>query len=722
MILTGKRIELRAPGGLLWLARNREGVVRAEAERFGDLPFGLGWAHAHDRLVQMMLVRIVGRGQAAQHLDGSPGTVALDTFMRRMGFHRDAQLQSTSLDDSTRAWCETYCRGVNEYLRSERRPLELLLVGYKPDPWQIEDILLTIKLVSYMGLAQSQQSVERFLIQSVLHGVDPELLRDLLHPHLEGFDPAWIDGLTIAEPLVPQNVPWLAAVPVFRASNNWAVSPGKSATGGAIYCSDPHLECDRLPAVWYEAVLRSGPDYLMGATIPGIPGVLIGRNARVSWGVTYGFMDQIDYFVEDCRHGSFRRDGDWVPFETREEILHVRDGGERRIRIHENLHGVLEGDPTTPGKYLCRAWSGHRGNVARTANCLAALARATGVEEGMEIVRDVTISLNWILADRAGNIGFQQSGVLPRRAPGASGLYPVPGWDSAYDWQGFHDSSALHRILNPPEGFLASANEDLNPPGGPLAINMPMGAYRARRIREVLSRRERVLVEDMKALQLDLLSLQARDLMPHLAPLLPDTPEGRALAAWDFNYGDDSLQASRFEAIYQELIQAVFGEVAWGRPLVDYLREETVVFTDFYAPFDRVLLSPGSAWYRGRNREALFRRAIAAGLEKTVRPWGRQHQVMMRNIFFQGKLPAYLGFDRGPVTLSGNRATVLQGAIYRSYGLDCTFAPSIRFITDLSTDEAHTALAGGPSGRRTSIWYASDVDRWQRGLYKTLKA
>lgn len=721
MILTGRRFELKGPGGGVWLTRDAAGVVQVDAERFGDLPFGLGWAHAHDRLVQMMLVRIVGRGEASQFLDGSPATVALDVFMRQMGFRRDARLQAGSVSESARAWCETYCRGVNAYLQTQRRPLELLLVGYKPDPWTVEDILLTIKLVSYMGLAQSQQTAERFVIQSVLRGVDPELLRDLLHPHLDGFDPSWLDGVTLTEPLVPASVPWLGAIAVFRASNNWAVAPARTASGGAIYCSDPHLECDRLPAAWYEAVLRSGPGYLMGATIPGIPGVLIGRNASVAWGVTYGFMDQIDYFVEDCRQGRFRRGTDWVPFDTREELIHVQDGGTRQLRIHENLHGVLEGDPAAPGKYLCRAWSCHRGNVARTADCLAALARCSSVQEGMDIVREATISLNWILADRAGNIGYQQSGVLPRRAPGHSGLFPVPGWDPAYDWEGFVDSAQLHRILNPPEGYLASANEDLNPPGGPLAINMPMGDYRSRRIKEVLSRRDRVLVDDMKALQMDLLSLQARDLMPLLAPHLPNTPEGRSLAAWDGQYANDSIDASRFEAIYRELIQVVFGEIGWGRPALDYLWDETVIFTDFYAPFDRALQDPTCAWFRGRDREALFRQAIEAGLARPAKPWGEQRRVMMRNIFFQGKLPAYTGFDHGPVTLSGNRATVLQGAIYRSYGLQSSFAPSVRFITDLSTDEAHTALAGGPSGRRFSPWYTSDVERWQRGTYKKLR-
>ncbi len=721
MKLTGKMLRIAGPQGPITLIRDDGGVPRVQATRFGDLPYGLGWVHAHDRMVQMMLVRILGRGEASEHLDGSEQMVATDTFMRRMGFRRDARQQATEISDTTRSWCQAYCQGVNDYLERERRPLELLIVGYRPDPWTVEDVLLTVKLVAYMGLAQAQQTLEKFIIQAHLAGVDPLKLRALFSPHLDSFDPAWIQGLTVAEPVIPLDMNWARAVPTFKASNNWVVAGRKTAAGSPILCNDPHLECDRLPAVWYETRLVAGESYLIGATIPGVPGVLIGRNRKLSWGVTYGFMDQIDYFVEDCRDGRFRRGDSWVPFDSRQEVIRVKGGPDRKIRVHENLHGVLEGDPFRPGRYLCRAWSGFQGNVARTADSIVALTRASSVREGAEIVQDVTISLNWVLADRDGDVAYQQSGVPPLRAEGHSGLHPVPGWDPAYDWKGWGSPTDLHNQFNPRKGYLVTANNDLNPPGGPLVINMPMGDYRARRISQCLEAGDQIEVEDMKKLQLDRHSLQAEEMMPLLKPLLPGTEDGRAFADWDFGYENDSLQASRFEAIYRELIHAVFGELELGGAVVDFLWDETGVITDYYMQFDRVLADSDSIWFQGRDRQELIRQSIERAFSRPVRPWGEERQVTMRNIFFQGNLPPFLGFDHGPVMLGGNRATIVQGAIYRSFGIPATFAPSYRFITDLATDEAHTVLAGGPSGRRTSRWYLTDVEKWQSGGYKVLK-
>lgn len=721
MDLNERPRRLTGAGPAVAVSRDSGGVVHVEAARFEDLPFGLGWAHAHDRLVQMMLVRTVGRGEAAEHLAATPEMLDADRFMRRMGFRRNAREQAARLSEETRRWCDSYCRGVNEYLATERRPLELFLAGYRPDGWSPEDILLTIELVSYMGLAQSQQLFEKFLVQSVLSGVPLERLSDLFGPHLAGFDPAWLDGVRVTEPLAPPEALREAGVPIFKASNNWVLAGSRTASGKPIYANDPHLECDRLPAVWCEAVLVSGDSFLIGASIPGIPGVLIGRNERCAWGVTYGFMDQVDYFVEECRDGRFRRGDEWVEFETRQETIRLKGGGEQRIAVSENLHGVLEGDPSVAGRYLCRAWSGHKADVARTAGCLVGLAKARTADEAALAVRDVNISLNWIVCDVDGNIGYQQSGLMPKRCHGWSGLYPAPGWDPKYDWKGWVDPSELHHLSNPPEGYLASANEDLNPPGGPLAINMPMGDYRARRIREVLGETSGATVDTMRRLQMDLLSLQAKAFMPWLLPLLPATAEGRAFAAWDCRYDADSTHPGRFEAIYRELTALVFGDGGFGRPLVDFMWDESVVMTDFYARFDRVLLDPSSIWWSGRSREEVARKAIAAAFSRPARTWRELRQIVMRNLFFGGKLPAWLGFDHGPVHLAGNRATVLQGAIYKSLGRPTTFAPSLRFITDLATREAHTALAGGPSGRRTSRWYTSDVPRWLDGTLKTVK-
>jgi penicillin amidase len=157
-----------------------------------------------------------------------------------------------------------------------------------------------------------------------------------------------------------------------------------------------------------------------------------------------------------------------------------------------------------------------------------------------------------------------------------------------------------------------------------------------------------------------------------------------------------------------------------GPDVVDALRRETGAFIDFYHNFDRILLSENSAWFGGRTREAIFLQAVGIALKKPVKPWGQVQRFMMTNIFFNGRAPAFLGFDRGPFPTMGNRATIHQAQLYTSGGRRTSFLPAFRIVCDLSNNGARTNLAGGPSDRRFSKWYDSDVKNWLEGKYKRL--
>ncbi len=360
------------------------------------------------------------------------------------------------------------------------------------------------------------------------------------------------------------------------------------------------------------------------------------------------------------------------------------------------------------------------GSGAASLNAFAGIFHARTVEEGRDLLGRLETAWSWVFADRKGSIGFQMSGLLPRRRPGASGLVALPGWDPRNDWQGYADPTELPRALNPAEGFIVTANQDLNRLGVLPASTVAMGAWRADRIASMLAKRGKVGVDDMKSIQADLYSTEAEAYLAILRPLLPDTPAGRALAAWDCRYDSASRGATLFERFYRELRREVFGRNGLGEKAVAFLDAETGVFTDFYDSFERVLLSKDSAWFGGEKREAIWRRAAERALAQPAEPWGRSRRVTMSHILFGGKMPRFLGFDRGPITLPGGRATVHQGQIYRSAGRVTCFAPSIRIVTDLGADEVHTALAGGATDRRFSRWYVSDLKRWLRGEYKRL--
>jgi penicillin amidase len=344
------------------------------------------------------------------------------------------------------------------------------------------------------------------------------------------------------------------------------------------------------------------------------------------------------------------------------------------------------------------------------------------VQEAMDTLGRAETAWSFVFADKHGDIGFQMSGLLPQRREGVSGFIPLPGWDRENDWKGFESFQDLPRSFNPEKGYFATANHDLNAYGRVSPINMPMGPYRAERIGQMIEEGEDFTLEDMFKMHYDVYSTQAESFMKILKPLLPDTDQGKILDQWDLCYDKDSKGAFFFEAFYSELYREVFGRKGFGERVCDFLAKETGMFTDFYLNFDRVLLSEKSAWFGEETREELYARVAARALDVPSQAWGDVRKFTMSHILFGGKVPSFFGFDRGPITGIGNRATIHQGQIYRSANRLTTFFPSYRIVTDLSSEECRTNLAGGPSDRRFSKWYASDLDNWLQGKYKTLTA
>ncbi len=727
--------------GAARIERDENGVPHIRSGTEEGLFRGLGFCHAWDRGLQMLLLRILGRGEASQYLDKGPGGLHLDTFFLRHRFDRGAGAEVAKLEPRTRRLLEAYTRGLNEALR-RRRPWELSILGFKPDAWTPEDTVMMGRLVAFVGLAQTQGDVERLVVELARMGLSRELMEELFPGHLEGMDLDLLGRVHVPEPMVPEELWRGNLVPSPRGSNNWAVAGHKTRTGKAILASDPHLETDRLPGVWYEVSMEllagdqahenatgnsnGSPSaevtrYMMGATMPGVPGVLIGRTNDVAWGPTYAYLDGIDSWIEDCRDGRYRRIHRgrevWHRFRARSETVRRRDG-DVRLTFYENRHGVLHGDPHKPGLYLATKWASGHGTGAASLQALVDLLHAADVEEGRDSLGRLETAWNWVLADTHGDVAYQMSGRAPRRRPGMSGLVPLPGWDPENDWQGYLDPHEMPRELRPKRGFCATANNDLNHLSTGRPMNLPMGAYRAERIEALLAERDDWDVQAMGEMQMDVHSPQAEAYMEILRPLLPDTPQGRALRDWDCQYDLESVGATQFEAFYDALLDTVFGSVLGDR-LVRYARTETGLFAGFYANFDRVLLDADNPWYT-RPRHEIWREA-AEGLDGELEPWRTRREATMRHILLGGRVPAWLGLDRGPVHLAGGRTTIHQSQSFRAAGRNSNFAPSYRLVTDFAEDAAHTILAGGPSDRSTSRWYASEVDAWLAGQLKRLE-
>jgi penicillin amidase len=711
-------VSLHAIKDGITIKRNEYGVPVVRAKNLQDMLFGLGWVQAYDRPVQLELTRLVAKGVASEHLPPSPDLIRMDKEMRRYDLWGYSTRQAMQLDGESEGWTLDFCRGINECFK-EHQPPEFGMLGYVPEEWKPADCILMCKIISLVDMDETQGWIKRLIVQMFQEGITIEQLKELFVYMTDEPSEEYLEVLRqvkLPEPFVPESIKW--SVPRMQSSSNWAVSGSKTNSGEAIFCGSPDLDTARLPAIWQEVVLHADDYFIMGFTVPGLMGVPVGRTNHLAWSPTFGCMDIMAYFLEEVKGGKYRRGEEWVPFEVREETIAVKDAEPLKVLYYENEHGVLMGEPEEDGYYLCLAWSMRDAGAGTIENFMPA-SRSKGVSEAMGYLSRLDFgAFNWVLADIEGNIGYQMSGVCPIRPMGWSGLLPIPGWDAALDWRGHYGPECNPRLYNPLEGFVGTANQDVNDLTDTPMQTLPMAADRSLRIAELLDARDDHDLGSMKDMQYDVYAKQAERFMPIIRPLLPDTENGKLLGDWDMLYSSDSLGATLFESVYRELLKVVFGDNGLGREVISYLMEETILLNLYYGHFDQVMQREDSLWFGGKPREEIYRLAITRGLDTSPVPYGSTHMVTMKNIVFGEMTP---DFDYGPIEIRGCRGTLCQGQIFKSAGRLATFSPTCRMIVDFALDKSYTALAGGPSERPASPWYSCGVQDWLDGDYHVIE-
>lgn len=710
--------------------RDANGVPHIAAATWLDALAGLGYMHALDRGTQLLFSRSVASGRGAKEIANTPELLETDRFFRRIGLHQDLEREVDALDDALRLQLTAYCDGVNDGLKGAGRTLPMWATGYQPLPWDPAAVLLVGKLLSFGGLAVSQMQNERLLVELIRAGANEPGLRELLAPQLDHVDFEVLRQLRMSSQLSDEALELITDLPRLAGSNAWAVRPERSATGGALLASDPHLEVNRLPAIWYEAAARWGEHYVLGATLPGCPLFAVARTERLAWGVTYMKGDTIDYFIEDCRPGGetgwqFRRGDDWQDFRVRPEVIERKGTDSETMLIYENDQATLEGDPNElgAGYHLSLAWSGNFPGGGHAIGTWLEVLATQDTAEAMQVARKCEQpTLCWVFADRDGHVGLQTCGRFPRRGSDHGGLTPIPAWDSANHWQGWLPHELLPSSYDPPEGIVVTANEVINPESGPMLVTQPLPDYRKRRITERLLEFPAATVQDMQDIQYDVVSLQARDLLREFLPHLPDGPVKERLAGWDCRYDPQSREAALFQRLYRNVMIEIFGHqegFGWRRMI--YLITRVGFSTMLLTCADRLLQQETSLWWRNRNKGELIRRAAARLDGEAERPWSQINNFHFTDRFFGNhQVGRILGYNSRQFPMPGNHATPFQGHVLQTATRETTFAPSYHFVTDLSTDEAWTNLPGGPSESRFSRLYKSDVARWFSGEYKRL--
>lgn len=569
--------------GPVEILRDRNAVAHVRASSRNDAAFGLGYAHAQDRLWQMEVQRRIAAGRLAEIFGGA--ALNTDKFIRTLGLRRKAVASFAHLKPETQALLQAYADGVNAFLASRSGPLppEFLAFDVTPEPWTPADSLGWLKMMAWdlsgnwgrelatLGLTKrlSKQQIEEFF--PPYPGDGPIALAD--HSALYRQLAHALDIDRLLKTLPPER-------PEGIGSNNWVVHGRRTVTGQPLLANDPHLGLGS-PSLWYFAHVASPASATIGATLPGVPGVVLGHNGRVAWGFTNTGPDTQDLFIEKIDPADPARymtpDGS-AAFIIRQETIKQRGGEDITLTVRETRHGPVISDvhdrarsQVESGHVLAFAWTALR-DEDTTADALLGMdtvADWAGFNENLR--RFVTPQQNIVYADREGNIGFVAPGLVPIRRPDndLKGLAPAPGWDARYDWTGFIPFDQLPRSYNPPQGVVVTANNKIVPNSYPYFITADWAEpYRARRIEQLLKERNVHSVESFRQVQGDTLSTMATDILPLMLSVPPKRNARNAelqsahamLSTWDGNMVSNRPEPLIFQGWYRELTRLVLAD------------------------------------------------------------------------------------------------------------------------------------------------------------------
>ena len=721
-------------------------TIRAAGE--ADALFGLGYVHARDRLWQIEYQRRVGGGRLAEIL--GPRLVETDRFLRTIGFRRAAEAAWRSLPERQRRLFESYTRGLNAYLASSSaRPIEFRILRCSAGPFQPVDSLAWAKLMAWDLAGNARGEIRRARFVAAL---GEKRASELLPPVPE--EPTILEEGEWKSPLLssvasgaPSSVflvpaPFLGRLDDLFAragardddpglgSNSWVLAGSRTSTGRPILANDPHLGL-RTPSVWYLARLVSPGYSVAGATLPGVAGVVIGANARIAWALTSLEPDVQDLYVEELDPADpsrYRWRGAYRPFERRSETIRVRGDRDATFEVRLSVHGPIVSDVLDGAGSLGRAvalrWTA-LDETDSTAVAIEEINRASSWTDFVGAVRHFRAPpQNFLYADVDGHIGYAASGWIPIR-PHADGRSPVSGAGED-DWAGYVPFEERPRGLDPPRGFLVTANNRVAPVGSGVASLTEEWPepYRARRIGERILEKQRLSLEDVRSIQLDRVSLQARDLLPLLLRTPPaDEPSRDALARlsrWNREFAPSSVPAAIYAAWYTELAsmpQDELGETPLGsvrsRFLIEAFRRESEWCDDVRTPARETC-----AQFRTRTlRDAVAGLRRRFGAEPAGWRWERLHRAR----FPHGIFDAVAGL-RSIFTLEtgqgGDASTVNVGAYRLDGSFRMTDGPSYRQIVDLGNPGAavfvHTT---GQSGNVFDRRYRDLLPLWREGRY-----
>lgn len=780
--------------------RDAADVTHIEARTPADAWSALGFVHAQERTWQLEFNRRLMHGELSELF--GPATLETDKLMRTLDIMGAARRQYAALPPSAREALQAYARGIQSFhqQRTQALPPEFLLLGTRPGgaggvPWAPEDsmgwlLMMALDLsgnwgneFARLGLLRSLPTDRLWQLMPPYPGEPPATSTDLqalyrqlgVYRHAEpsAADASEAPAATpqhaaqqraarvLQSPDTDRMLAWAqdlaaqAGSPGGRGSNNWVVSGARTASGKPLLANDPHLGLGA-PAIWYFARLQSpagrasdGTEHpamdVIGATLPGLPFVVLGRTGQVAWGFTNTAPDVQDLYLEQIHPDDptqYRTPSGWQPFTQRDEVFRVKGHPDARMTVRATRHGpVLSDAQAAHGQLLdtrrfvlALRWSAlDADNLTAIAGLKANTARS--VAELFDAFAQYHSPMQSVVAaDVNGAIRFQAVGRVPVRQPGNDlrGVAPAPGWDARYDWQGWlapsdapHDDGA--------SGWVATANQRVTAPDYPHFLTQDWTVpYRYERIAQLLRGVDRHDAAGMQAIQMDTVSLAAQRLLPHLRAVRSNHPlAARALASLEGFEGD--MRADRAAPL---LFAAWADELARGL-LIPRVGSERFAATygrrDFRAAVEGIM-ERGDAWWcqplscaqqSGAALErALDRLAGRYGSDPALWRWGNAHPALSAHRPF-GTVPALARFFDVREASPGDAYTVNVGQ-YNPGDAHAPFvsrhAASLRAVYDLGDlEQSRFIYQTGQSGLVFSPRYRDMSKAWAGGGYRALQ-
>jgi penicillin amidase len=695
-----------------------------------DAAFALGYLHAQERLFTMDMIRRAGEGRLAEILGEK--VIPFDNMFRTVGIKRNIEKNISMYDPSVMKILQAYSNGVNEYLKERKGnyAIEFDVLGYQPEQWKPIHSLIVVKMMAWelniswwtdLSFAELIQKLGKEKVLEILPDY-PENAPTIIADNFK-YLPSINSTLAETDKAFRQLMGWTGT---HIGSNNWVVNANKSVSGKPIIANDPHLAFSA-PGKWYAAVIKSPGWNAAGVTLPGVPGVVIGKGENISWVLTNVMNDDADFYVEklDSSKTKYFFDGQWQNLKIIKDTIKVKDSKDQIITIKETHRGPIISN-IHPFKFIYNKddidiqpvsmrWSGNEFSDEMLA--FYKLNKAKNWNEFRDAIKYFGIpGQNFVYGDAQGNIGYIMGARVPIRKSNNPTLV-FDGTSSENDWKGFVPTDEIPTILNPEENFIASANNKAIKNFKYHISNLWEPSSRIDRIRELLTSKQKQSVSDFKKYQMDQVSPYAKAIVPYILKSFEDIKVKDKnlnisldlLDKWDFELN----KYGQISAIYSVFLKYLLKNI-YHDEMGDDLYNRFVFLANVpYRSLLQILEKPESIWFddiktkKRETSEEIIRKSLSDALtyleenfgkDLTNWQWGNMHKVTFKHAFSGNfsLLDKYINI--GPYELGGDGTTMFnteypfaesieEFSMFRHNEFDNVLGPSMRFIFDFANPD-----------------------------------